>query len=133
ANVRHQLSECSKQKKFRDVRHVLQGESDEPYMLREEFNRSIAALREFGLVYDILILERQLPQTIEFVDRHPEQVFVLDHMAKPRIKENALEPWRTNLRELARRPNVFCKVSGMVTETDYANWTEAQLRPYFDA
>src|ERR1051325_7389573 len=112
ASLREHLAEFSTSKKFRAVRHVLQGEPDERYMLRDDFNRGITALREFGLVYDILIFERQLPRTIEFVDRHPNQVFVLDHVAKPRIKDNALVPWRTNLRELARRPNVFCKVSG---------------------
>jgi L-fuconolactonase len=133
ASLREHLAEFSKQKKFRAVRHVLQGEPDERYMLREDFNRGIAALREFGLVYDILIFERHLPQTIEFVDRHPQQTFVLDHIAKPSIKNNALKPWRANLGELARRPNVFCKVSGVVTEADYARWTDAQLRPYLDA
>jgi L-fuconolactonase len=79
-----------------------------------------------------LIFERHLPPTIEFVDRHPDQVFVLDHIAKPRIGENVLEPWATNIHELARRPNVYCKLSGLVTEADYADWTESQLRPYMD-
>ena len=132
-NVREHLKRFCAQKQFRAVRHVLQGEPDEQFMLRKDFNLGIAALREFNLVYDILIFERQLPQTIEFVDLHPQQTFVLDHLAKPRIKDNIIEPWRANILELARRPNVFCKVSGMVTEADYARWTEAQLRPYFDA
>lgn len=131
-NVREHLDDFSTNKKLRAVRHVLQGESDERYVLREDFNRGVSALREFGLVYDILIFERQLPQTIEFVDRHPGQAFVLDHVAKPRIKTNELEPWRTHIRELALRPNVFCKVSGMVTEADYTQWTPTQLQPYFD-
>jgi L-fuconolactonase len=79
-----------------------------------------------------LIYERQLPEAIRFVDRHPQQIFVLDHIAKPRIQHNVLEPWATHIRELARRPHVFCKLSGMVTEADHQRWTEAQLRPYFD-
>ena len=118
--------------KLRSLRHVLQAEADDAYMLREDFNRGISALTRRGLTYDILILERHLPNTIAFVDRHPEQVFVLDHIAKPRIATGELEPWAKNIRELARRPNVACKLSGMVTEADVATWTPAQLQPYFD-
>jgi len=126
------LEKLAAEKKLRAVRHVLQREPDERYMLRADFNRGISALQPLGLTYDILIFERHLPQTIEFVDRHPQQIFVLDHIAKPRIKENLLEPWRKNLLELARRPHVYCKLSGLVTEADYTNWTEAQLQPYVD-
>ncbi len=118
--------------KLKAMRHVLQGE-DPSYMLRDDFNRGVALLWKHGLAYDVLIYERQLPQAIEFVDRHPEGRFILDHVAKPRIRENVLEPWRTNLRRLAERPNVWCKVSGMVTEADFKAWTEAQLRPYLEA
>lgn len=118
--------------KLRAVRHVVQGEPDDRFILGEEFNAGIRLLREFGLAYDILILERQLPPTIEFVDLHPAQVFVLDHIAKPKIKDNELEPWRTNLLELGKRQNVYCKISGLVTEADFAAWTEAQLQPYLD-
>ena len=116
--------------KLRAVRHVLQGEADERYMLGDDFNAGIRELKPHGLAYDILIFERHLPQTIEFVDRHPEQVFVLDHIAKPGIGGNVLSPWRENIRELAKRDNVFCKISGMVTEADYRDWTVGQLRPY---
>lgn len=112
------------------VRHVLHDEPDPFYMLRDDFNEGIRRLKPFDLTYDILIFERHLPQTIRFVDRHPEQVFVLNHIAKPRIKEGLLEPWATKIRELAKRGNVFCKLSGMVTEADWSEWTEAQLRPY---
>jgi L-fuconolactonase len=115
------------------VRHVLQGETDDRYMLRDDFKRGIDSLSEFGLVYDILIFERHLPQTIEFVDRHPKQLFVLDHIAKPRIRDHIISPWRKNLRVLAERPNVYCKISGMVTEADYNTWTKEDLAPYFDA
>ncbi len=132
AKVGSVLDELAANKKLRAVRHVLQGEPDERYMLREDFNRGIAALTSRGLVYDLLIFERHLPQTIEFVDKHPKQVFVLDHVAKPRIKDDLLEPWRKNIRELARRPHVYCKISGMVTEADYTAWTESQLQVYFD-
>jgi L-fuconolactonase len=114
------------------VRHVLQGEPDDRYILRADFNRGIALLKDLGLVYDILIFERHLPQTLQFVDRHPGQVFVLDHIAKPRIKDGYLSPWQTNIVQLAHRPNIYCKLSGMVTEADYQNWTEEELGPYID-
>ncbi len=119
--------------KLKSVRHVVQGEPDDNFILRDDFNRGIRELRKFNLAYDILIFERHLPPTIRFVDAHPDQVFVLDHIAKPRIKDDAFEPWNKQLRELARRPNVYCKASGMVTEADYTTWTEAQVRRYFDA
>jgi L-fuconolactonase len=118
---------------LKGVRHVLQGEPDPDYMLRPDFNRGVARLLSIGLVYDVLVFERQLPQTIKFVDRHPNQIFVLDHIAKPRIAQSALEPWAQNLRELARRPNVFCKLSGLVTEADPLNWSVSQLFPYLEA
>ena len=118
--------------KWKGVRHIVQGEPP-GFMLRDDFNEGVAALREFGLAYDVLIYERQLPEAIEFVDRHAEQVFVLDHLAKPRAKDGETEPWRANLRELARRDNVFCKVSGLVTEADWQTWTPDGLKVYFDA
>ncbi len=118
--------------KLRAFRHVLQGEPDDAYMLREDFNRGVRALTRRGLAYDILIFERHLPNAIAFVDRHPDQVFVVDHIAKPRIAAAEIEPWAKNIRELARRPNVACKLSGMVTEADVRNWTPARLRPYFE-
>ena len=118
--------------KLKAVRHVIHDEVDENYILRDDFNRGIRRLKTHLLAYDILVRERHLLQTIDFVDLHPQQVFVLDHIAKPRIKEGELEPWRRNILELARRPNVYCKVSGMVTEADFTTWTEEQLRPYFD-
>jgi len=130
--VRDNLARFAAEPKFRGVRHVLQGEADDSYMLGADFNAGVRALAEFGLVYDILILERQLAPAIELVDRHPAQIFVLDHVAKPRIKDGIFEPWNRQIRELAKRPNVFCKLSGMVTEADWTAWREEQLRPYFD-
>lgn len=117
--------------RLRGLRHVLQGEPDE-YLGREEFDRGIATLTRRGLVYDVLILERQLPAAIALVDRHPEQAFVIDHVAKPRIAAGELEPWAKNLRALARRPRVVCKLSGMVTEADVDAWTPGRLGPYFE-
>jgi len=132
-NVESVLEKLAPRKKLRGVRHVVQGEPDDRFLLRDDFNAGIRKLAPFGLVYDILIYERHLPVAIEFVDRHPKQRFVLDHIAKPRIRDGALSPWRENLRELAKRPNVYCKLSGVVTEADYKKWTESQIRPYMDA
>lgn len=97
------------------LRHVVQDEPDDAFILGEDFNRGIDRLRGTGLVYDILVFQRQLANAIAFVDRHAEdQVFVLDHVGKPRT--GAFDEWKRLVRELARRPNVFCKFSGIVTE-----------------
>ena len=117
---------------LRAVRHVLHDEPDDFYILREDFNHGVGLLKDFGLCYDILVFERHLPQTIQFVDRHPQQIFVLDHIAKPKIKDGVLSPWREHIRELAKRENVYCKLSGLVTEADWHNWTEADLEPYME-
>lgn len=126
------LEEFAGQSKLKGMRHVLHDEKDDNYMLREDFNRGIKALLPFKLRYDILIFEKHLPQTIRFVDQHPNQTFILDHIAKPKIKAHLLEPWKANLIELAKRPNVYCKLSGMVTEADHQKWTPADLQPYID-
>jgi L-fuconolactonase len=114
------------------LRHVTQAEP-EGFLDGAAFNRGIRAMAGTGLVYDILIYERQLEEATRFVDRHPEQTFVLDHIAKPKIVAGELEPWRKRIIELAQRPNVCCKVSGMVTEANPKSWTPEQLRPYLDA
>jgi L-fuconolactonase len=126
------MEEFEHRTKLKGLRHVIQGEKDENYILREDFNSGIRSMSGSGLVYDILIYERHLPQTIEFVDEHPEQVFVLDHVAKPLIREGVMEPWASRMRELGERENVWCKVSGMVTEADWSAWTLDGLRPYLD-
>jgi L-fuconolactonase len=119
--------------KMKAIRHPIHDESDDQFVLRDDFNRGVAALKQFDLRYDILIFERHLPQTIEFVDRHPDQVFILDHVAKPLIRDRVFSPWRENIRELARRSNVYCKVSGMVTEADWHTWSDNVVSPYIEA
>jgi L-fuconolactonase len=131
-NIEAYLIKYSGEKLLKGVRHVVQGESDPEFILRSDFNHGISLLKKYSLVYDILIVERQLPNTIKFVDRHPDQVFVLDHIAKPLIGKNELSPWKENIQELAKRENVSCKISGMVTEADFNSWTPEQLQPYFD-
>lgn len=132
-DVRRHLDEFAADPGLKGVRHVLHDEPDDLYLLRDDFNRGISLLREYGLVYDLLVFERHLPQTIEFVDRHPNQVFVLDHIAKPRIREHVFSPWRERITELAKRENVYCKLSGMATEADWSTWTNEDLEPCFDA
>jgi L-fuconolactonase len=130
--VREYLGFLSGNKKLKAVRHVVQAEPDDAFILRDDFNEGVAALKKFDLVYDILVFERHLPNVIKFVDRHPEQKFVLDHIAKPRIKENLIDDWASLLCQLGQRENVYCKVSGMVTEADYHAWSVEQLKPYWD-
>lgn len=126
------MEEFDGREKLKGLRHVIQGERDEHYILREDFNSGIRTLQGSGLVYDILIYDRHLADTIYFVDEHPEQVFVLDHIAKPQIAAGVMEPWATHMRELGRRENVWCKVSGLVTEANWKTWTAETLRPYLD-
>jgi L-fuconolactonase len=114
------------------LRHVVQAEPA-GFLDGPAFNRGISAMRGTGLVYDLLIYERQIEEAMRFVDRHPDQRFVLDHIAKPKIATGEMEPWKQRISELARRPNVWCKVSGMVTEANPKGWTPEELRPYLDA
>jgi len=116
---------------LKGLRHVVQAEPD-GFLDGAEFNRGIAALLPTGLVYDILIFARQLAEATRFVDRHPRQIFVLDHMAKPSIAAGEIAGWSREIRELAKRGNVVCKLSGMVTEADWSSWSAASLGPYFD-
>ncbi len=128
------LERYSTEPLVRGFRHTLQGEPDERYMLREDFNEGVAMLHHYGYVYDILIKHFHLPRVPAFVDQHIGQTFVIDHIAKPSIDSNQPDPaWVEGMREAARRENVFCKVSGMVTEVaDGVTWTPELLRPYFD-
>jgi L-fuconolactonase len=126
------MEEFDGRTKLKGLRHVIQGEKDEHYILREDFNSGIRTMQGSGLVYDILIYERHLEDTIYFVDEHPDQVFVLDHIAKPPIAAGTLEPWASRMRGLGQRENVWCKVSGMVTEANWKTWTPETLKPYLD-
>jgi len=132
SHVRDQLNELAKNPKLLGIRHVLQGEADDRFMLQPDFLRGIAALEEFGLTYDILIFPRHLPVAMEFVRRFPQQRFVLDHLAKPLIKDRTLQPWGSHIRELAKFSNIFCKLSGMVTEADWKAWKPEHFAPYLD-
>ena len=118
--------------RFVGVRHVVQDEPDPRFLCCDEFLRGLRQLHPFGLTYDLLLYPHQLPAAVELVGLLPEQPFVLDHLAKPRIKAGEIDSWRRDIRALARHDNVCCKVSGLVTEADWKGWKPADFVPYLD-
>jgi len=131
-DVRLQLQRLVTRPRFRGVRHIVQDEPDDRFMLRPEFLRGIAALAPLRLTYDILIYARQLPAAGELVRQFPRQRFVLDHIAKPEIRGRHLDDWACGLEALAACPNVWCKLSGLITEADWQRWNPADFTPYLD-
>jgi L-fuconolactonase len=127
-----QLEDLASHPKLVGVRHIVQAEPDDRYMLRDDFRRGIAQLAAFGLTYDVLVYPRQLPAAIKLAGEFPGQPFVLDHIAKPPIAEGRLAPWESDLRELATLPNVCCKLSGMVTEARWNAWQPGDFHRYLD-
>jgi len=131
-DARSQLEEFAKYPKLVGVRHIVQSEPDERFLLREDFLRGISLLKEFDLAYDILIYTKHLPVVAEFVERFPKHRFVLDHLAKPLIKTGEIEAWALGIRQLAAFPNVWCKLSGLVTEAHWQRWKQEDIRPYLN-
>ena len=131
-DARAQLERFSAHPRLCGVRHIVQSEPDDRFLLRDDFQRGVALLAEFNLTYDILIFPRHLPVAYELAVRFPDQTFVLDHIAKPFIKDHVLEPWAHDLRRLASLPNIYCKVSGLLTEADWHEWSPADFQPYLD-
>jgi L-fuconolactonase len=132
-DLRGQLEKYSRHPKLVGVRHVVHDEPDDGFMLLAEFRRGIAQLREFGLTYDLLLFPRHLPVAAKLVAEFPDQPFVLDHIAKPAIGERRISPWREDLQALAAFENVYCKLSGMVTEAGWKQWRPDDFYPYLDA
>jgi len=132
SNVRSQLEAFAGNPKLVGIRHIVQSEPNDRFLLQPEFLRGISLLEEFDLAYDLLIYPKHLPVAAEFVRRFPRQRFVLDHLAKPPIKSGSLRPWERGMRELGTLPNVFCKLSGLVTEADWQNWKPEHIVPYMD-
>ena len=126
------LKHFSQFDKLRGFRHIAQDEPDDRFLVRSDFLRGIASLREFGFTYDILIYPEQLPAALELVARFPEQKFVIDHLAKPEIKSRSRAGWSVLMQNIAAKPNVYCKLSGLVTEADWENWKKEDFRPYLD-
>ena len=132
-DVEKSLDRYADAKMLKGVRHVVQDEPDDRFLLGSDFNRGVSLLKDRGLVYDILIFARQLPAAVEFASQHPDQVFVLDHVAKPTIKKTEFaQNWEVHFRELAKRENVACKFSGIATEIRDPSWDIETLRPYWD-
>ena len=131
-NLTEQLAAFANNPRFAGVRHVVQDEPDNNFLLQPKFVRGIAELQFFDLAYDLLIFPHQLPAAIQLLRKFPRQRFVLDHIAKPYIKRKELWPWAGQIRELAQLPNVFCKVSGMVTEANWTSWKVSDFTPYLD-
>jgi L-fuconolactonase len=131
-DVRSQLERFMGHAKLVGIRHVVQSEPDEQFLLRPAFRRGVSLLEDLDLAYDILIYPRHLPVAADFVGRFSRQRFVLDHLAKPDIKSGAMREWEGGFRRLAQYPHVFCKLSGLVTEADWGRWTPEQIRPYLD-
>ena len=127
-----QLERCAKHPKLAGVRHVLHDEQNDRFMLLPEFRRGIAQLREFGLTYDLLLFPKHLPVAVKLVTEFPSQPFVLDHIAKPGIREGQVSPWREDLTRLAEFPNMFCKLSGLVTEAEWKQWQPEDFHRYLD-
>ncbi len=131
-----QLKGLTQNPKLVGIRHIVQSEPDERFLLQPDFLRGISVLEEFDLAYDILIYPRHLAVAAEFVKHFPRQRFVLDHLAKPPIKGgttgNNFDFWTQGIKRLADFPNVFCKLSGLVTEADWQHWCPDQIFPFLD-
>lgn len=131
-NISDQLAYYQEFRKMKGFRHVLQGEKQRDFMLRPSFMRGIEQLEKFGFTYDILIFPDQLKYAVEFVKAFPNQSFVLDHIAKPYIKDQKIDEWKSDIQKLAAHENVSCKVSGMVTEANWQTWKKEDFRPYLE-
>jgi L-fuconolactonase len=118
--------------KIRGFRHVVQDEPDHRFLLRPDFLRGISLLRQFGLTYDVLIYPNQLPSATEFVQTFPDQPFVIDHIAKPAMKVREITVWARHIAAIAANPNVYCKISGLITEADWSSWQKSDFKPYLD-
>jgi L-fuconolactonase len=131
AAVTADLNACSRIGLVRGIRRLIETHADEPgWALRDDFVAGVRLLPQYGFTFDLCLRHPQLADVIALCRRCPEVRFVVDHIAKPGIKAHLTEPWRSELREIARLPNVWCKISGVVTEADHQRWTEAEVRPY---
>ena len=131
-NVEERLDHYSQYKKLKGFRHVLQGEPQRDLMLQPAFKKGISMLHKYGFTYDILIFPDQLVYVSELITAFPEQRFVIDHLAKPAIKNKDITEWKKDMTAVAACPNVYCKISGMVTEADWQNWKAGDFTPYLD-
>ncbi|POY35743.1 amidohydrolase [Solitalea longa] len=131
-NIAKRLAHYSSTKLIKGWRHIAQAEPS-GFLINERFLNGLSLLKQYNYTYDILIQHKQLTDAIKLVDRLPEQAFIIDHCAKPNIKNNELEEWKKHLKVLAQNPNVYCKLSGLMTEAQWNNWTPEQVVKYIDA
>lgn len=131
-DVADRLQHFAAHQKFCGVRHIVQGEKDVNFVLRDNFRRGLSRLAQFNLTYDLLVYPHQLGAALSLVREMPAQPFVIDHIAKPYIKDQFIDGWQVLMRALAQCPNVYCKVSGMITEADWAHWQYEDFVPYLD-
>jgi L-fuconolactonase len=132
-NIEERLEYWSGFDKLMGFRHIIQAEPDDSFMLRPDFCRGISGLSQYGFTYDLLVQPRHLPSLLKFVGRFPDQSFVIDHLAKPSIQTGKIDEWKQGIEKLAAFENVFCKLSGMVTEADLNHWKATDFKPYIDA
>ena len=131
-NLESRLEYFAQFNKLKGFRHIVQGEANDNFLLREDFCSGIAKLEKYNFTYDILIFPKHLAVAFEFVKKFPNQKFVIDHLAKPNFKQTDFSQWENGIRKIAGFPNVYCKVSGLVTEADWNNWTEADFTSCLD-
>jgi len=131
-DIDQQLAELSQNKKLVGVRHVIHDEADDLFLLRDDFRNGISCLEKYGLTYDLLLFPKHLKIAAKLVAEFPKQPFVIDHISKPLIRKGILDPWKTDIQSIARYPNLYCKLSGMVTEAVWNNWDHQTFLPYLD-
>ncbi|AXT50255.1 amidohydrolase [Aquimarina sp. BL5] len=131
-NINDILNHYNQFPAVKGFRHVVQGEADHNFLLRPEFLRGISALEKYNFTYDILVFPHQLGAVLEFVKQFPNQKFVIDHIAKPYIKDGFYDGWATLMSAIGKLPNVYCKLSGIITEANYKTWTPQQIQPYLE-
>jgi len=131
-DVVDQLERLAQHPKLRGIRHVIHDEPDDEFMLRKAFLNGLRQLNRFELTYDLLLFPRHLPIACNLVKRFPDQPFVLDHIAKPPVRAAEMDPWATDVKRLAEFPNVFCKISGLVTEGNWNSWRAQDFEPYLE-
>ena len=131
ANAEERLAHFSQYRSIKGYRHIVQGEPDD-FLLREDFQRGISILKNYNYTYDILIYHHQLPAALQFVQKFPTQPFIIDHCAKPDIKDKKIDDWKAHMNAMADHPNVYCKLSGLLTEAHWKNWSAGDFYLYLD-
>ncbi|MFZ9686967.1 MAG: amidohydrolase family protein [Chitinophagaceae bacterium] len=131
-SIEDQLTKYKEYKKLLGFRCIMQGQPDELYLNNEIFINNVASLSIYKYTYDLLIYHHQLPSLLKFTEKLPDNRFILDHIGKPNIKEKNIKAWKENIIQLAKHPGIYCKLSGMITEADYNNWSYENIVPYMD-